>query len=166
MRSASVAHDQIESVCIILMCHPAQVSFLALGFCSWSSTFHLVHYLSQSLLSSLSLTFTLMTHNFSSLSIHLFSTPIIFSMLFNRYLPEWLLNFSKTEFLQIGLPQQPAHSARKLDFIFDERVPYFLRSALSKSCYYHIGELRCSNQENSWIITKQTYQWWKILFKN
>ena len=59
-------------------------------------------------------TFMLTTHNFSSLSIHPFSTPasLSFSILCNRYLPGWLpicmltLNSSKTEFLFIGLPQQ------------------------------------------------------------
>ena len=62
------------------------------------------------------------------------------------------LNSSKTEFLLIGLPQQLAkintnslitiHSARNLGFIshltFSDQI-----STLSKSCYYHIRELRC-----------------------
>jgi len=64
------------------------------------------------------------------------------------------LNSSKTEFLLIGLPQQLAtintsslittHSARNLGFIFDEHFTFSDQiSALSKSCYYHIRELRC-----------------------
>jgi len=67
------------------------------------------------------------------------------------------LNSFKTEFLQnllIGLKQQlskthdssltTTHSARKLDFIFDEHLTFSDQiSALSKSCYYHIRELRC-----------------------
>jgi len=56
-----------------------------------------------------------MTHNFSSLSIHLLSTPALlsFNILFNRYLPGQLLislalNSSKIESLLIGLPQRLA----------------------------------------------------------
>ena len=63
-------------------------------------------------------------------------------------------NSSKTEFLLVGLPQQVAkintsslittHSARNLGFIFDEHLTFSDQiSALSKSCYYHIRELRC-----------------------
>jgi len=65
------------------------------------------------------------------------------------------LNTSKTEFLLIGLKQQLAkiqnctlntsHSARNLGFIFDEHLTFFDQiSALSKSCYSHIRELRCT----------------------
>ena len=64
------------------------------------------------------------------------------------------LNSSKTEFLQIGLKQQlskiqdcsltTTHSARNLGFIFDEQLTFSDQiTALSKSCYYHIRELRC-----------------------
>ena len=65
------------------------------------------------------------------------------------------LNSSKTQYLLIGLPQQlnkiintssliPTHSARNLGFIFDEHLTFSDQiSALSKSCYYHIRELRC-----------------------
>ena len=63
------------------------------------------------------------------------------------------LNSSKTEFLLVGLPQKLArintsslittHSARNLGFIFDEHLTFSDQiSALSKSCYYHIRELR------------------------
>jgi len=63
------------------------------------------------------------------------------------------LNSSRTEFLLIGLPQQLAkikisslittHSARNLGFIFDKHLTFSDQiSALSKSCYYHIHELR------------------------
>jgi len=64
------------------------------------------------------------------------------------------LNSSKTGFLLIGLKQQlskihnssltTTHSARNLGFIFDEHLTFSDQiSALSKSCYYHIRELRC-----------------------
>jgi len=64
------------------------------------------------------------------------------------------LNSSKTEFLLIGLKQQlskiqdcsltTTHSARNLDFIFDKHLTFSDQiTALSKSCYYHIRELRC-----------------------
>jgi len=64
------------------------------------------------------------------------------------------LNSSKTEFLLIRLKQQLAklhnssiettHSARNLGFIFDEHLSFSYQiSALSKSCYSHIRELRC-----------------------
>ena len=65
------------------------------------------------------------------------------------------LNSSKTELLLIGLKQQlskihdssltltTTHSARNLGFIFDEHLTLSDQiSALSKSCYYHIRELR------------------------
>jgi len=36
------------------------------------------------------------------------------------------------------------HSARNLDFIFDEHLSVFNQiSTLSQSCYYHIRQLRC-----------------------
>ena len=64
------------------------------------------------------------------------------------------LNSSKTEFLLIGLKQQlckiqdcsltTTHSARNFGFIFDEHLTFSGQiTALSKSCYYHIRELRC-----------------------
>ena len=64
------------------------------------------------------------------------------------------LNSSKTEFLLIGNRQQltkiqntsinTAHSARKLGFVFDEHLTLSDQiSALSKSCYSHIRQLRC-----------------------
>jgi len=64
------------------------------------------------------------------------------------------LNSSKTEFLLIGLPRPSlaqintsslitAHSARNLGFIFDKHLTFSSFSAPSKSCYYHIRELRC-----------------------
>jgi len=64
------------------------------------------------------------------------------------------LDTSKTELLLIKLKQQLAkihnctlnttHSARSLGFIFDEHLTFSDQiSALSKSCYSHIRELRC-----------------------
>jgi len=64
------------------------------------------------------------------------------------------LDCSKTEFLLIGLRKQldkihnsslnTTHSARNLGFIFDEHVTFSDQiSAVSKSCYYHIRQLRC-----------------------
>jgi len=64
------------------------------------------------------------------------------------------LNSSKTEFLLIGLKQHlskiqdcsltTTHSAHNLGFIFDEHLIFSDQiTALSKSCYYHIRELRC-----------------------
>ena len=63
------------------------------------------------------------------------------------------LNSSKTEFLLIGLSKQLAkinnssltttHSARNLGFIYDEHLTFFDQiSSVSKSCYYHIRQLR------------------------
>ena len=103
-------------------------------------------------------TFMLTTHNFFSLSIHRILTPASFSssILSRRYLLGWLLisltlNSAKTEFLLVGLPQQFAkintssmittHSARNFGFIFDEHLTF--SDQISKSCYYHIRELRC-----------------------
>jgi len=65
-----------------------------------------------------------------------------------------ILNSSKIVFLLVGLSQQLAkvntsslittHSARKLGFIFDEHLTFSDHiSALSRSCYYVIGELCC-----------------------
>jgi len=49
------------------------------------------------------------------------------------------LNSSKTEFLPII-----THSACNFGFIFDEHFTFSDQiSALSKSCYYHIRDLRC-----------------------
>jgi len=65
------------------------------------------------------------------------------------------LNSSKTEFLFIGLKQlSKLHDSslttttllafRNLGFIFDKHLTFSDQiSALSKSCYYHIRELRC-----------------------
>jgi len=63
------------------------------------------------------------------------------------------LNSSKTKFLLIGLKQQLSKiqdslslqpTARNLGFIFDEHLTFSDQiTALSKSCYYHIRELRC-----------------------
>ena len=60
----------------------------------------------------------------------------------------------KTEFLLIGLGKKLAkihsssltttHSARNPDFIFDEHLTFSDQiSSVSKSCYYHIRQLRC-----------------------
>ena len=64
------------------------------------------------------------------------------------------LNSSKTEFLLIGLSKQLAkinnssrttpHSARNLGFTFDEHLTFSDQiSSVSKSCYFHIRQLRC-----------------------
>jgi len=64
------------------------------------------------------------------------------------------LNSSKTKFLLIGLKQQlskihnssltTTHSDRNLGFIVDEHLTLSDQIfVLSKSCYYHIRELRC-----------------------
>ena len=64
------------------------------------------------------------------------------------------LNSSKTEFMFIGLKQQLAklqhislnttHSVRNLGFVFDENLTFSDQiSSLSRSCYYHIRQLRC-----------------------
>jgi len=74
------------------------------------------------------------------------------------------LNSSKTEFLLIGLSKQLAkisnssltttHSAGNLGFIFDEHLTFFNQiSSVSKSCYYHIRQLRCISVHTS--IPKQ-----------
>ena len=71
------------------------------------------------------------------------------------------LNPSKTEFLLVGLPQQlsklsnpiihlpnnvtlsPVYSARNLGVIFDSNLTFSQHiSAVSKSCFYHIRDLR------------------------
>jgi len=65
-----------------------------------------------------------------------------------------LLSSSQTEFLLIGLKNQLAkihnslldtsHSARNLGFIFDEHLTFSDQTtALSKTCYYRIRQLRC-----------------------
>jgi len=95
-----------------------------------------------------------MTHNFSSPSIHLISTPtsVTYKTLYNRSF--LTLNSSKTAFLHTGLKQQlskiqnssltTTHSALNLGFIFDEQLTFSDQiSALSKSCYHHICELCC-----------------------
>ena len=105
--------------------------------------------------------FMRMTRNFSSLSILLLKDSTITHLQHAlQHISFWMtanlltLNSSKTKFLLIGLPQQLAkinscslattHSARNLGFIFDEHLTFSDQiSALSKSCYYHICELRC-----------------------
>jgi len=63
------------------------------------------------------------------------------------------VNSSKTEFLLVGLSKQLAkinnslltttHAARNLGFIFDEHLTFSDQiSSVSKSCYYHICQLR------------------------
>jgi len=65
------------------------------------------------------------------------------------------LNSSKTESLLIGLKKQlseihnsslnTTHSAGNLGFIFDEHLTFSDQiSSLSKSCHYHIRQLRCT----------------------
>jgi len=98
-----------------------------------------------------------MTHNFFSPSIHQIST---YKMLYNRSLLGWLPIFSlstllKLNFLLFDLNNNfllkyrtalslPTHSACNLGFIFDEHLTFSDQiTALSKSCYYHIRELRC-----------------------
>jgi len=64
------------------------------------------------------------------------------------------LNSLKTEFMLIGPSKQLAkinnsslniaYSARNLGFIFDEHLTFSDQiSCVSKSCYYHIRQLRC-----------------------
>ena len=103
------------------------------------------------------------THNFLSPSIHQISTPT--SVTYKNALQQissWMtanlltLNSSKIEFLLIGLKQlskiqhcslTTTHSARNLGFIFDEHLTFSDQiTVLSKSCYYHIRELRCIRQ--------------------
>ena len=108
-----------------------------------------------------SLSFVLTMHNFSALSVHLFFDSSVTQLQHSlQQISSWMtanlltVNSSKTEFLLIGLPQQLAkintsslvttHSARNLGFILDEHLTFSNQiSALSKSCYYHIRELRC-----------------------
>jgi len=101
-----------------------------------------------------------MTHNFSSPSIHQISTAtsVTYRMLYNRSLLGWLPIFSlstllKLNFFLLDLQQlskiqdcslTTTHSARNLGFIFDEHFTFSDQiTVLSKSCYYHIRELRC-----------------------
>ena len=78
------------------------------------------------------------------------------------------LNFSKTEFILIGLRRQLAkihrsstsidttQSARNLGFIFDEHLSFSDQiSALSKSCYHHIRALRCIRPTLTFTPPKQ-----------
>ena len=102
-----------------------------------------------------------MTHNFSSLSIHHISIPtsVIYKMLYNRSLLGWLLIFSLSTLLKLNfflldlnnnslkyrtaLLPQPTPLAT-LIFIFDVHLTLSDQiTALFKSCYYHIRELRC-----------------------
>jgi len=58
------------------------------------------------------------------------------------------LNSPKTKFLLIAkinnFPLTTTHSARNLGFIFDEPLTFSDQiSSVSKSCYYHIRQLRC-----------------------
>jgi len=108
-----------------------------------------------------------MTRSSSSPSIYQNSTltSLTCKMIYNRsnalqQISSWMtanlltLNTSKTEFLLIGLKQQlskiqdscvtTTHTAHNLGFIFNEHLTFSDQiSALSKSCYYHIRELRC-----------------------
>ena len=90
-------------------------------------------------------------HNFSSPSIHQISTPtsVTYEMLYNRSLLGWLLIFSLSTLLKLNLfllylnnnslkyktalALQPTSLATLVLF----------STELSKSCYYHICELRC-----------------------
>ena len=94
-------------------------------------------------------------HNIS----HLEQTiPNVYDWMSSNFLS---LNPSKTEFLLIGLPQQlsklsnpiihlpnnvtlsPVNSARNLGVIFDSNLTFSQHiSAVSKSCFYHIRDLR------------------------
>jgi len=132
------------------------------GLCSRPSTLRHVHYLSV-LLSLLldhhlyaddtQLCFSFHPLNFDSSISHLQNAL--------QHISSWMtanllltLNFSKTEFLLIGLRNQLAkihnsslatsHCARNLGFIFDEHLTFSDQiTALSKACYYHIRQLRC-----------------------
>ena len=105
-----------------------------------------------------------MTHNFFSPSIHQISAPTSViccrasKMLYNRshlgWLPIFLLstllkpNFFLLDLNNNSLKYMTAlttiHSARNVGFIFDEHLNFSDQiTALSKSCYCHIRELRC-----------------------
>ena len=103
-----------------------------------------------------------MTLNSSFLSFHPpdFDSSITHLQNSLRQISSWMtanfltLNSSKTEFLFIGLTKQLAkihnsslnttHSARNLGFNFDEHLTFSDQiSSVSKSCYYHIRQLRC-----------------------
>jgi len=105
----------------------------------------------------------LMTHYLFSLSMHLIfllmslTNYVLNALQHISWMTAYLLTLntssSKTEFFLIGLKRQLAkiqnctlnttHSARNLGFIFDELLTFSDRiSALSKSCYSHIRELR------------------------
>jgi len=116
----------------------------------------------------------------SSLSTHSTLTQafLTFKTLFNTSVLGWLLsadlltfNSSKTEFLLIGLKNQLAkiqnssldtsHSAHNLGFILASSLTNILRYfllpnyiSLSKACYYHIRQLRCSWRSALITITK------------
>ena len=107
----------------------------------------------------LTTTSTQMTLCFFFPSFRLTQTPTQITFTIDR-ISSWMtanlltLNSSKTEFLLIGLRKQIAkinnssltttHSARNLGFIFDEHLTFFDQiSSVSKSCYYHIRQLRC-----------------------
>ena len=89
-----------------------------------------------------------------------FDSPVTHLQNALQHISSWMtanlltLNSSKTEFLLIGLQQQltkihncsfnTTDSARNLGFIFDSHLTFSDQiSSLSKSCYYHIRELRC-----------------------
>ena len=100
------------------------------------------------------------THNSSFPSVHQNSTQISLTckMLYNTSLPGWLQIFSLSTLLKLSFflsdfYQQlskihvssftTTHSAHNLGIIFDEHLTFSDKiSALSKSCYYHIRELR------------------------
>ena len=58
------------------------------------------------------MTFLLTTHNFSSNSVHLFSTPasLSFSILSNRYLPGWRLIFKLSTLLKLNFFLLASHN--------------------------------------------------------
>jgi len=94
------------------------------------------------------------------------------------------LNSSKTEFLHIGLSKQLAkinsslittHTARKLGFIFDEHLTFSDQtSSVSKSCYYHIRQLRCirpyldtkTASTTATSIVHSKLEYWNSLYHN
>ena len=100
-----------------------------------------------------------MTHNFFSPSIHQISTPtsVTYKMLYNRSHLGWLpifslstllkLNFFLLELNNNSLKYRTALSLQPtllVTLVFDEHLFFSDQiTALSKSCYYHICELRC-----------------------
>ena len=116
----------------------------------------------------LTTTFMQMTLSFSSLSTHstLAQAFLALKTLFNRSLPGWLLIFllltplrlnscssdSKNQLAKIhSYSLDTSHSAQNLGFIYDERLTFSDQiTALSKTCYYHIRQLRCIRPYLDW----------------